>query len=835
MRSLAGLVGAVTCAHCKLPLGRHVVDDRFCCASCSAVYRMLHENGLAADYYRLSELGTSPVPATPGNDGQQLSEFDSPVFLEEHTAQLEGGAREVSLHLEGVHCAACVWLVERLPQSMNGVSRARVDLASTRLDLGWDPQVVSLSQIAQWLGRFGYTPHPLDERNDRVKIEERRALVQVGLAWALAANIMLLAAAFYVGLDSAADPLLFQAARWTSLALALPAVFVVGRGFFLRAAASVRLAVERRDWRHLHVDVPVALGLSAGFAQSAMATVAGRGEVWFDSLAVLTAALLTSRWLQQRSRRAATDAINRLHGAVPTMALVLDSGERVERPAHLLQRDDLILIEPGALFPADGWIESGKSSVDLSMVTGESRPERVAPGSAVLAGARNLASPLTCRVEAAGAASRLGGLLDLAARPADDAPIVELANRISGPFVAAVLTLAALTAAIWTVLNPAMTVSHVVALLVITCPCALGMATPLAMTVAAGRAAAAGIFVRGGQALQTLTEVDTVVLDKTGTLTAGRPALAAAVGRSEALDLAAALERDVVHPLGHALRQAATRSDLHATDMTSEPGNGVRGTVSGREVLAGRPGWVCEQASDPEGLSDEVDEMVSHTLTPVLVAIDGVVAWVGGFGDAIRPEASRLVASLRQRGIEPLLLSGDHAEVSARVALELGLDVARWNTADSGSASPEDKAAFIAGLQSQGQVVVMVGDGLNDAPALAQADVGVALDSGAQSNRFAADAVITRHALEGLDNLFSGAESTLRTIRRNLAISLTYNVLAAGLAMAGLVTPLVAAVAMPVSSLIVVALSFRLPAYPQRESPEDALDTAPTTLLLKAA
>lgn len=796
---------------------------------------MLHEAGLAADYYRLSELGTAPVPATAGNDRQQLSEFDSPVFLEEHTAQLDGGAREVSLHLEGVHCAACVWLVERLPQSMNGVSRARVDLASTRLDLGWDPQEVSLSQIATWLGRFGYTPHPLDERDEQVGIEERRALVQVGVAWALAANVMLLAAAFYVGLDATSDPLLWQAARWTSLALALPAVFVAGRGFFLRAAASIRLAVERRDWRHLHVDVPVALGLSAGFAQSAVATVAGRGEIWFDSLAVLTAALLTSRWLQQRSRRAATDAINRLHGALPTMALVLDGDEKVERPAHRLQRDDLILIEPGALFPADGRIETGKSSVDLSMITGESRPERVAPGSAVLAGARNLSGPVTCRVKAAGAASRLGGLLDLASRPSDDAPIVELANRISGPFVATVLLLAVLTAAIWTVLNPAMTVSHVVALLVITCPCALGMATPLAMTVAAGRAAAAGIFVRGGQAFQTLTEADTVVLDKTGTLTAGRPELAAARGQAEALDLAAALERDVIHPLADALREASTRSDLHASNVTSEPGNGVRGTVSGREVLAGRPGWVSHQASDPEGLLDEVDHMVANTLTPVLVALDGVVAWVGGFGDAVRPEAYGLVASFRQRGIEPLLLSGDHPEVSARVALDLGLDVARWTATDSGSASPEDKAAFIAGLQGQGQVVVMVGDGLNDAPALAQADVGIALDSGAQSNRFAADVVITRNPLEGLRNLFSGAESTLRTIKRNLGISLAYNVIAAGLAVAGLVTPLVAAVAMPVSSLIVVALSFRLPAYPRRGTPDVASPTTPTQSLVRAA
>ncbi|NNE71764.1 MAG: heavy metal translocating P-type ATPase, partial [Rhodothermales bacterium] len=762
------------------------MDDRFCCASCSAVYRMLHESGLAEDYYRLATLGSTPTPATAGSAPEQLNEFDSPVFLDRHTRTLDGGKREVSLHLEGVHCAACVWLVERMPHAVPGVSGARVDLASTRLDLRWEPGQVSLSGIAEWLGRFGYTPHPLDQREERVRAAERKSLVQVGIAWALAANVMLLAAAFYVGLDVLADPLLFTTARWTSLVLAFPAVFVIGRGFFLRAWTSARLAVQRRDWRHLHMDVPVALGLTAGFVHSTMATVTGNGEVWFDSLAVLTAALLTSRWLQQRSRRAATEAVSRLHGALPTMATVVEDGTEVQRPADMLAPGDLVRVEPGGLFPADGRVESGRSSVDRSMITGESRPEPVRPGTEVLAGARNLSSPVLCRVSAAGGASRLGGLLDLAGRPADEAPIVELANRISGPFVAVVLTLAVITAVAWTIIDPAQTLPNVIALLVITCPCALGMATPLAMTVASGRAAGAGIFIRGGLSIQRLTEADTVILDKTGTLTAGQPTLVYSEGPQEAVNLAAALEREIRHPLATAVTALATQSDLIPDSVTSVPGNGVHGIVQGQRVAAGRPEWILEDALDPQSLCDRLPAIVSQGLTPVVVAVDGQVTWIGGFGDTVRPEARDLVDFLTARGVRAWLLSGDHPEVSARVARELGLPLASPGEGGLTAAGPEAKAALVQRLQQEGRIVVMVGDGLNDAPALAGADVGIAVDAGTQSNRFAADVVITRNPLDSLMELFAGADRTMAVIRRNLGISLAYNMLAAGLAMGGL-------------------------------------------------
>ncbi len=781
---------------------------------------MLKEAGLSGEYYRLASLGSRPVAATPGGDAEQLAELDSPVFLEGQTTALDGNARSVSLHLEGVHCAACVWLVERLPSEIPGVSSATLDLTASRLDLEWQPDRVQLSTIGAWLGDFGYTPHPLDQAAQRTREAERRGLFRVGLAWALAANVMLIASAFYVGLDAMEDARLFTAARWLSLLLATPAVFVVGRGFFQRAGMSVRLAWRHRSWQHLHVDVPVAIGLGGGFAHSAWSTVSGTGEVWFDSLVMLTAALLTSRWLQDRSRRSAAEAVSRLHGALPTMATVVTDAGPESRPVTGLRQADLVRVVPGALFPSDGVLESGSSTVDRSVMTGESKPEEIGVGSIVLAGTRNLTEAVVLRVTAAGDSSRLGGLLRLAGQ-AEDSPTVELAQRISGPFVAVVLLLAALSGALWLQLNPSMAVQHVVALLVVTCPCALGMATPLAMAVAAGRGAAAGVFIRNGAALERLSSADLIVLDKTGTLTEGHPRIVDSHGDPALLDLAACLEEEIRHPVAEALRHARTRTDLTAHEVVSVAGFGLRGRVGTDHVLVGSPRWLAQEAEDPERLLERVPALTEVGLTPIAIARNGQVGWIGGLGDSLRGSASPLVAFLKERGVEIHLISGDHPEVTRRIGASVGIEPDRIHS----NCAPEQKREVIRGWRAEGRTVIMVGDGLNDAPALAQSDVGIAVDSGTQTNRFAADVVLTREPLVSLQNLLVASRHTMRVIRRNLGISLAYNLVAAALAMAGLVTPLLAAVAMPVSSLVVVGLSLRLPGYPpiQRESlPEDA-------------
>ena len=795
------------CAHCGLPVGRRPTvrgGAGFCCTGCAVVSAALHEAGWAEPFYGRRALGRTRPAARPQEvDPLQSAELDTERFLQEHTSAVgEGGRRRCELFVDGVHCAACVWLVERLPYEVDGVAAARLDLPRARLALDFDPERVRLSAVAAWLARFGYAARPartaaLGQRTDA----ERRLLIRVGVAWALAGNVMLVAFALYSGLDGDGGPL-ETAARWASLVLAAPAVLWAGRPFFQRAWQSVRLAWRARDARRLHMDTPIAIGLAVGLGHSAWATVTGQGEVWFDSVAVLTAALLTARFLQLRSRRLAGEASERLLALVPTMARRVASDGTVEVVRQdALRTGDVVDVPPGEVVPVDGRIESGETRLDNGVLTGEARPVPVRPGDAVSAGATNLQAALRVRVDAAGDATRVGRLLAWVREDAGGrAPAALVADRLAGYFVLAVVGLAALPAALWAWLDPAAAPQHVAALLVVTCPCALGMATPLAMAVAAGRAARVGLFVKSDQATERLTQISAVVLDKTGTLTEGRMAVAGWAGDEDALALAAAAERPSSHPIAAAFRLACPdAADREVTAFAAHE-RGVRATVDGRKVEAEQPG---------EGLgapwAGAVRQAVADGHTPVVVRVDGAVRGVAAVGDRVRPDAAALVARLRAGGASVHLLSGDHPDVVRVVAEQLGVEHAR------GAVSPEDKRAAVAALQRGGRTVLMVGDGVNDAAALRQADVGVAVGGGTTASLVAADVFLTRPGLAPIVALLDGAASAMRTVRRALALSLVYNAVAAGAAVAGLVTPLGAAVAMPLSSLAVVGLALAQP------------------------
>ena len=815
-RSAPALDPETPCAHCGLPVGTHPVrggEDglAFCCTGCSVVYIALAEAGFENTYYRLRDLAPSRRAERPAEaDALQLGELDTAAFLEEHTRPAEGGARSVDLFLDGVHCAACVWLVERLPYEMDGVSAARLDLPRARLSLTFDPERVRLSDVGQWLSRFGYAARPMRQRESDGRTEaERRLLIRLGVTWALAGNVMLIAFALYSGLDGETTALA-TAARWVSLALAVPAVAYGGAPFFRRAAASLRLAWQARDPRRLHIDTPIALGILVGTAHSALATVTGQGEVWFDSITVLIAALLTARWLQLRSRRLAGDATERLLSLIPSMVRrVTAEGESEVVRLDEIRPGDVVDVPAGEVVPVDGIVERGASRLNNAVLTGESRPEPVDVGDVVEAGATNLTSPLRVCVEAAGEATRVGRLLAwVRDQEGQRARVVLLADRISGYFALTVLLLAAVTAVLWAALDPAAMPQHVVALLVITCPCALGMATPLAMAVASGRAARAGIFIKSDEATQRLTDIDTIVLDKTGTVTEGRMSLVDWVGDEVALDYAAALEAHSNHPIATAIVQAqgcpvGPEHDGFSVDgFEAVAGCGVRGAVGDRQVAVGRFEWVAGNASGHE-FEAEVAEFAARGYTPVVVAVDGALLAVLAIGDGVRDEAAATVARWQGEGYRVLLCSGDHPEVVRAVAADVGIDAGDAH----GSVSPEGKHAFVEALQAEGAAVLMVGDGVNDAAALRAADVGVAVGGGSTASLVAADVFMTRPGLDPLAEALRGSERVLGVVRRNLGLSLVYNVGGAAVAMAGLVTPLVAAVAMPISSLVVVASS----------------------------
>lgn len=815
------------CAHCGLPVGSHPVGDDpyFCCTGCVIVYDALNSAGYGETFYQLRDLTPDRKAVKPAQvkvDALRVSELDTEAFLEEHTQHLTNGNRSVELFLDGVHCAACVWLVERMPFEVSGVKRTRLDLPRARLTLDFDPDAIRLSEVAEWLARFGYIAYPARQEgvNQRTATE-RRLLIKMGICWALAGNVMLFAFALYSGLDQASDTSLLTGARWASFILAIVSVGYGGSEFFRKAWASIKVSWQAGSLRHLHMDTPISLGILVGFGHSAWATITGKGDVWFDSITVLIAALLTARWLQLRSRRLAGDASERLLALIPSMARRIARAGDESPPnefemvrASMLQVGDLVEVPAGEVFPVDGVVVAGSSTVDKAVLTGESRPEKLEMGMKIEAGATNLRASVRVKVEAAGDETRVGKLLawirDEASR---QAPVVLLADRLSGYFVGGLLTLAALTAIGWMMVDASAVAPHVVALLVISCPCALGMATPLAMAIAAGRAARKGIFIKSDEATQQLTEVNVVALDKTGTLTEGRMTLINWAGDESALDLAAALESQSNHPIAQALIKARGVCTIDGAPVDDQPdvtlfesiaGSGVAGYVNGLHVAAGKPDWVVNESISDATLEAVLNDYAKAGYTPVAVAVEGRLVAALAIGDRIRAEAKDMVEQLSASGKDIYLISGDHEAVVQHVAEVLGIPPSHA----MGGVSPEDKKVFVDTLRTKpGRVIAMVGDGVNDAVALQAADVGIAVQGGSAPSLVAADVFLTRDGLAPITDALTGAHQVMRVVKRNLGISLVYNIIGASAAILGLVTPFVAAVAMPVSSLIVVASS----------------------------
>jgi len=821
------IAAKTACTHCGLPVPAALMTPgeplQFCCGGCRTVYALLHENGLER-YYDLRERFVDERPeAARGAVRKErgYAAFDDPTFHALHVRRARpDGPACVDLALEGVHCVACVWLLERVPRLAPGVTSVEVDRGRSVARVTFDPARRPLSEIAALVDSLGYPVHPFRGTKllEARRREDRALLVRVGASGAAAGNVMLLAAALYSGLFgdmSAGEERYF---RWLSLAITVPSVLFAGSIFFRGAWASLRTRV-------LHLDLPIAIGLLAGLLWGAFNTVVNRGEVYFDSLAVLTFLLLTGRYLAQKGRRRAVDATELLYSLAPSVARLVEADGRLrDVPVEALAPGAVVEVRPGEPVPADGVVLEGTSALDQAFLTGESRPVPCAPGDLAPAGALNQDAPLRFRVERTGEETRVGRLMrqvdDLARRRA---PILLWVDRISGRFVAGVLTLAAASFAWWALARgePGTGLECALAILVVTCPCALGMATPLAIHAALGRAARRGIYVRGGDVVQALGAArgGRIWLDKTGTLTEGRARLVSRRGDAGLLALAAALEARSSHPLARALlrsvegpaRQFVDDPTLEVAQVRETRGGGVEGSVLGRALVVGAPAFVRARAALSPRAEADLAAVLAAGETPVLVAVEGRVALVLGFGDALRPEAKETVAALQARGFAVGLLSGDDPAVVARVAAEVGIAAA-----DAiGAATPERKAEVVAASRAsgggapEGRPVIMIGDGVNDAPAFAAASVGIAVHGAAEAGLAAADAFLCRPGLGALLELVDGARATMRVVRRNLLLSLGYNAIGASLAAAGLLHPLVGAVLMPFSSLSVVGSSYR--------------------------
>jgi Cu2+-exporting ATPase len=743
--------------------------DTFCCTGCEVAAAIIAGAGLERYYAERTDYAPRPDPL-PAGDWSQV-----PV-----TATAEGTC-EARLVVDGLRCASCVWVTEKVLERTPGVARATVSYATGRATLRWDPARIDLAGIARRIAALGYRPRPLTE----AATPDRGLMVRAAFAAVATLAIMGLYEGLYAGWwYGTIDPLYAQLFRWTSLALATPVTLWAAEPFFTGAWAGLRHRV-------LHMDLPVALGVAILYLHGLVMTVRAE-DSYLDSLAMLVALLLLGRVLESRGRRRAAEAAGALVGSVPRVArrVVRDEenaeggAQRVETvPVSALRPGDWIDAGAGEEFAADGVVKEGSGQVRLALLTGEAAPVLVGPGDRVVAGTLLLDGALTVEVEAVGPdtvihrmAAELQAAQDRGLRPSST-------DRIAPWFTAATLVAALGTFIGWWLLRDAgSAVTATVAVLVVACPCARALAEPLAAAAGLGAAARRGLLLRSGDALLRLGQANLAALDKTGTVTAG--AIAVTEAADDVLRIAAGLERYSAHPIARAITAEAAARGIplpEAREIVETPGLGISGIVDGRRwaLVSAGPGSVRLCPTEPETLDEEEGQELR-------------------LGDTVRPDAAAAIASLGRLGLRTALLTGDHEAVAHRIAREAGVTLA------AARVDPAAKAAWIRARQAEGQVVLFAGDGLNDGPALAAANVGIAMAGGAASSVLVADGIIGTGSLRPLAAGIRASRAAARMVRSSQVQSILYNILAVAAAMAGLVNPLVAAVLMPLSSGVVL-------------------------------
>lgn len=805
----------IACSHCGLPVPTVLVDpandDQFCCAACQTVYRVVHECGLNRYYELRRELETDRAPAR--TTGADFSAFDAPEFQQAHCIELPDSRHSIELYLEGVHCAACVWLIEKLPQIRTGVVQARLDLPRSLVSIVWDDDRAALSTVARDLDRLGYPPHPArggEARAARTR-EDRRLLIRVAVAGALAGNVMLLAIALYSGMFDSMQDRFAALFRWVSMGLGVAAIGWPGSIFFKGAIASIRARTPR-------LDLPIALALSLAGAAGAVNVVRGSGEIYFDSLTMLVFLLLVGRVLQRSAQRRAADAVELLYSLTPASVTLVENDELLQAPIEAVIPGAILLVRAGETIPVDGVVNDGLSQVDESILTGESKPVSAAPGRPVSAGAVNLSAPIRVRAQTIGDATRLGRILkQIESEGVRSARVQSLVDRLSAWFLISVLSLASVTLLLWLAIDPSRAVSNTIALLIVTCPCGLGLATPLAVAAALGKASQRGIFVKCDEALTQLAHPGLLLLDKTGTLTEGGVRLVQWIGAESLRPAVAALESASSHPIGRALcADVDMAAAPTADDAEHFIGQGAVGVIDGARLVVGSFDFVQSQwrTHTPNWASLAQHDALEKGLTPIAVARGGAIEAVAVMGDRVRDDAGAALETLRNRGWRVGIVSGDDRRVVEEVAAQLGGEFAML----VGGASPEKKCDMVENAMRKGPVA-FVGDGVNDAAALQRATVGIAAHGGAEASLAAADIYLTKPGLTPLVELIAGARRTRRVVFRNIGAALGYNALAATLALTGLITPIVAAILMPISSLTVLTLSIRARTFTREEAP----------------
>ncbi|GAA4886768.1 heavy metal translocating P-type ATPase [Ferrimonas pelagia] len=782
------------CYHCNEPVPASagytsLIDDQampMCCPGCAAVADAIVSAGLS-DYYRYrTEKGQQQdIPPQLAS----LIAYDLDEVQQEFVAH-QGELREVLLSIDGISCAACAWLIEKHLAGVKGIAKINVNTTTQRAVLVWDGRQQRLSDILAAMAQIGYNaaPFQVDAQERKDAQESQNFLLRVGLAGLATMQVMMLAVALYTGYFYDLEQSFRDYFRWVSLIFATPVVLYSAQPFYfsaMRALFALRV----------NMDVPVSIAILLAYGASCAATVKGTGEVFFESISMFTFFLLLGRLFEQRARRKASENVSNLQKLVPITARLIEQGEERQIAARALKVGQRCRVLPGERVPVDGRLLAGNSQFNEAMLTGEEQPVSRVIGDEIFAATVNLHQSVELQVVRVGAEQRINTLMRLQEQAATSKPAIALfADRVAQYFVPAILMIAALTYGIWLQIRPDDAFWIMLSVLVATCPCALALATPAALTCGTNRLRQQGMLVKSATVLEALPRITRLLFDKTGTLTRGHfsitqvDVLDPTFKEAQVLALAAALEAHSSHPYAKAFR-AYRNKDYIAQRCHYHVGQGVEGWINGQHYRIGRAGFASANTQVMEGM--------------ILTLADRPIARFA-FQDSLRSDAHEAIQRLQLHDLPCEMLSGDPDPHALKIAQQLGLTHAHHDC------SPEQKLAYLKACQQRGDKVAMFGDGINDAPVLAGADVSVAMAGGTDLAKCHADLILLGDKLAPILAAVETARLTRRVIRQNLALSLCYNLAILPLAVCGYVPPYLAAAGMSLSSLVVVANSLRL-------------------------